>query len=65
MRNTVRVIGQLTMSGLVSLIAEQDNKEHGIKNGEVVYTTTRRNYSEMRTPKEVRIMNSGRRECVK
>jgi len=49
----LRVIGQLTMGGKVSLIAEESLLD--IQKGSLVHSVTKSTYNKMRTPKTVRI----------
>jgi len=52
----VRVIGQLTMSGRVSLIAEESVKN--IKKGTLIHSCSRTTYHKMREPKSVRVFEN-------
>lgn len=58
----IKVVGQLPMSGKVSLIAEETI--NGVQKGSVIHTVTRTTFQKMRSPKQVRVLRSGRVESV-
>jgi hypothetical protein len=58
----IKVIGQLTISGNVALIAEETI--NGFQKGSVIHTVTKSTYYKMRSPKQVRVLRSGRVESV-